>query len=230
MSERAVRRNSEVLTQYLSVEGRRVLDVGCGEGALLGWLTRRGAEAWGLDLQPEVCRRARQRVPDAPLVAGRGETLPFAPASFDFVVYFNSLHHLPVLAMDHALAEVFRVLRPTGRLAVFEPLAEGPWFEVMRPLEDETELRAAAYGAILRATEGRFALLAEKLYTTLQPVGSADELVASMIRVDPAREHRAASALHQIAELLERHATTDERGRRALAQPMRFDLLAPRAY
>lgn len=229
MSERVVRRNREVLEQYLAVRGRRVLDVGCGAGTLLGWLARHGAEPWGLDPDDAQLARAAARVPTARLVRGTGELLPFPLASFDFVVYFNSLHHLPPVAMDSALAEVFRVLKPTGRLAVFEPLAEGACFEVTRPVEDETQIRAAAYGAILRASEGRFALITEKTYISYLPVGSPDELLEELVRVDPARAERVERNRARVAELYRRFVECDARGRPVLAQPMRFDLLAPRA-
>lgn len=229
MSERVVRRNSEVLAQYLDVRGRRVLDVGCGSGALLAWLARHGAEPFGLDPDPAQLAVSAARTPAARLVRGAGELLPFAANSFDFVIYFNSLHHLPAVAMDHALAEVFRVLRPTGRLAIFEPLAEGAWFEVMRPVEDESGVRAAAYGAILRASEGRFALITEKTYITYQPVASVDELLGEILRADPRRAKLVEKARGQVEELYARLVEYDERGRPVLCQPMRFDLLAPRA-
>lgn len=229
MSERVVRRNSEVLAQYLAVRGRRVLDVGCGSGNLLSWLARQGAEPFGLDPVPQRLMEAAERVPGARLVRGFGEALPFAAASFDYVIYFNSLHHLPAMVMDQALAEAFRVLRPTGRLAVFEPLAEGPLYEVMRPVEDEAQVRAAAYGAILRASEGRFALVAEKVYVAHNPALSADDLLAELLRADPARAERIEHQRPRVAELYARFVQRDDQGRPVLAQPMRFDLLAPRA-
>ncbi|GBD43915.1 putative methyltransferase [bacterium HR40] len=229
MSERVVRRNSEVLAQYLDVRGRRVLDAGCGDGNLLVWLVRHGAEAVGLDPEPGRVALAAARLPQAWLVVGRGELLPFARASFDFVIYFNSLHHLRPEAMDQALAEAFRVLRPTGRLAVFEPLAEGAYFEVMLPVEDESRMRAAAYGAILRASEGRFALITEKTYITWQPAQSVDELLADLVRVDPRRAERIQRARADVEERYRRLVERDSNGRLVLSQPMRFDLLAPRA-
>lgn len=229
MSERVVRRNSEVLAQYLDVRGRRVLDAGCGDGNLLVWLVRHGAEAVGLDPEPGRVALAAARLPQAWLVVGRGELLPFARASFDFVIYFNSLHHLRPEAMDQALAEAFRVLRPTGRLAVFEPLAEGAYFEVMLPVEDESRMRAAAYGAILRASEGRFALITEKTYITWQPAQSVDELLADLVRVNPRRAERIPRARADVEERYRRLVERDANGRLVLSQPMRFDLLAPRA-
>lgn len=229
MSERVVRRNSEVLEQYLAVRGRRVLDVGCGGGALLAWLARRGAEPWGLDPDVAQLAAAAGRAPGARLVRGVGERLPFGAASFDFVIYFNSLHHLPPVAMDNAMAEVFRVLKPTGRLAIFEPLAEGPCFEVMRPVDDETQIRAAAYGAILRASEGRFALITEKTYISYLPVAAPADLLDDLLRVDPGRAERVERNRARVTELYERLVEYDDRGRAVLAQPMRFDLLAPRA-
>ena len=52
-----------------------------------------------------------------------------------------------------ALAEAARVLRPGGVLYVQEPVAEGPYFELLRPVDDETAVRAAAHAAIGRTAE-----------------------------------------------------------------------------
>ncbi len=95
----------------------RVLDVGCGTGALLRRLSHPPALLSGIDPVPEMLAVARQRLPqEVDLREGWAERLPFADEQFDVVVSCNMFHHIqrPV----DALREMRRVLRPGGRLVV----------------------------------------------------------------------------------------------------------------
>ena len=149
------RKATELVRELMPLKGQRILDVGCGDGALTRFLAREGAIATGIDVSETrlADARAAEPVPGADYREGRGEKLPFADASIDGVVYNNALHHVPVHAMAAALAEAARVLKPGGRLLVIEPLAEGDYFQMVRQIEDETEVRRAAYEA-LRAVRG----------------------------------------------------------------------------
>lgn len=79
---------------------------------------------------------------------GVGEDLPLADGVADVVTFFQSLHHVPAPRMRDALAEAARVLRPGGLVFVAEPIAEGAFFELVRPLDDETEVRRQAFEAL----------------------------------------------------------------------------------
>ncbi len=225
VDERPHRRNSEVLAEAMELEGSRLLDVGCGEGDLLGWFLRRGADAFGLDPQPARLEEAARRIGPGRCVAGRGEMLPFGDAAFDAVVFFNSLHHLPQPMMAGALAEAHRVLREAGLLVVVEPLAEGGYFEVMRPVEDETRVREAALRALRAAARDLFRLEAECEYRTLVPVASPDDLLARLAAADPGRRPRLEALRPVIERRYREHLRRDAKGRPALEQPMRIDLL-----
>lgn len=103
------------------VDGRRVLDAGCGAGPLTAALRDRGAVVTGFDLSPAMIDLARQRLgADADLhVADLGGPLPFGDDAFDVVVASLCLHYLEDWAAP--LAELRRVLRPGGRLVVSVP-------------------------------------------------------------------------------------------------------------
>lgn len=103
--------------------GDRVLDVGCGTG----YLTRRMARAvgptgsvLGVDPSAEVIEYARDRTREAHCSYGTGvaEALTVSDASFDVVVTSLAVHHLPEDVRPAALREMYRVLRPGGRLLV----------------------------------------------------------------------------------------------------------------
>jgi 2-polyprenyl-3-methyl-5-hydroxy-6-metoxy-1,4-benzoquinol methylase len=104
------------------VAGKRVLDVGCGDGELAVSLARSGADVTGLDRDPRMLRAAERRAADADvclsLVEASAGALPFAGASFDVVVSVTVLCF--VSAPEGALAEFARVSRPGGRVVVGE--------------------------------------------------------------------------------------------------------------
>jgi ubiquinone/menaquinone biosynthesis C-methylase UbiE len=96
----------------------RVLDVGCGTGALLERLAARG-EAVGVDLSPDMlaraARRQRERGAGAALVCGDTQHLPFRDGAFESVVSTFAINAVPDLGK--ALAEMLRALQAGGSLA-----------------------------------------------------------------------------------------------------------------
>jgi SAM-dependent methyltransferase len=98
---------------------RRVLEVGCGTGAVLSGLTTRAA-VHGLDLEPARLAEARRHVPRANLARADALWLPYAPGVFDITF----CHFLLLWVRDplQALREMKRVTRPGGGiLALAEP-------------------------------------------------------------------------------------------------------------
>lgn len=91
------------------------LDAGCGTGFQTDILTSLGYRAHGIDLAAALLAAARRRLPQAPLVRGRLEALPYADAGFDAVVCCGSTLSF-VADPAAALRELGRVLRPGGRL------------------------------------------------------------------------------------------------------------------
>ncbi|MDT8328558.1 MAG: class I SAM-dependent methyltransferase, partial [Roseovarius sp.] len=87
------------------IGARDLLDIGCGHGALAKSLLRDGFRVTGIDPSAEAIVAATARVPGATFVTASAEALPFAPGSFDAAIFLNSLHHVPVPAMQTALQE-----------------------------------------------------------------------------------------------------------------------------
>ncbi len=96
----------------------RVLDVGCGTGALLARLAARG-QATGFDLSQDMLTRAARRRKEgrfeAALVCGDVEHLPFRDGAFESVVSTFAVNAMPDL--ESALGEMLRVLEAGGSLA-----------------------------------------------------------------------------------------------------------------
>lgn len=94
--------------------GKRVLEVGCGTGLILGRLARHAEHACGMDISPGMLRAAKARGLD--VVLGSATCLPYADASFDLVCSFKVLAHVPDIAL--ALKEIARVTQPGGTMAL----------------------------------------------------------------------------------------------------------------
>lgn len=220
------RKHTEVLTSQLDIAGKRLADVGCGSGSLSHALARKGAEVIGLDISEAALRQAKIGASDdgTSFAAALGQALPILDRSIDVVIYFNALHHVPVVDMELALEEVARVLRPGGQLYVAEPLAEGPHFSLVRAVEDETEVRAAAYEALksLRARSG-WSELSETLYTASVAYASFAAFCDRLLAVDAGR---GATFEALRASLSERFTALGRQGDKGwlFDQPMRANL------
>jgi ubiquinone/menaquinone biosynthesis C-methylase UbiE len=104
--------------------GQRVLDVGCGPGALVRLLARRGCQVVGVDTDPAMVSRAEELaagLPGAEFRQGSVLALPFADGEFDLVTATNVIFLLPEPVAG--LAEMARVCRPGGRVAMLNPAA-----------------------------------------------------------------------------------------------------------
>lgn len=105
----------------LEVSGKRVLEIGLGQGADAESLIRRGARWSGVDLTAESIERVRTRLtlrdlPFERLEQGSVLDLPFPDGTFDMVFSHGVLHHVPEIRQ--AQQEIHRVLRPGGELVV----------------------------------------------------------------------------------------------------------------
>ena len=109
----------------------RLLDVGCGTGELTERFVRAGSDVQAIDISPRMVELTRGRGIDAQIADV--ESIPFGDREFDCVFAGWVLYHAP--ALDRAIAECARVLRPGGRL-VASTIAEDNLSEVWDLFED----------------------------------------------------------------------------------------------
>jgi SAM-dependent methyltransferase len=100
--------------------GLRVLDVGCGIGLTDQHLAGRFQELHGVDMATEAVHRAAVTNPSVFYQAYDGWRLPFGDASFDMAFAICVLHHVAPEQRPSFVAELRRVVRPGGIVAIFE--------------------------------------------------------------------------------------------------------------
>jgi SAM-dependent methyltransferase len=109
---------SYALHEYRNFSGKNVLDVGCGNGYVLSKYAGAGAHVFGIDLTRQGIDLSRQRFSYLGLQGefhiANAEELPYEDQSFDCVCSMGVLHHVPDISK--AIKEIFRVLKPGGRL------------------------------------------------------------------------------------------------------------------
>lgn len=222
------RHNADVIVETLALEGKRVIDVGCGDGSLVRHMAKRGAHVLGVECSARQLAKARagNQVSDERIVEGVGQALPAENGSADVVVFFNSLHHVPGEVLVQALEEAARVLVPGGVVYVSEPLADGLFYQTCRPIDDEAEVRAAAYQALQSCRELEMAEEFRYLHTVVLKDYEAfrDRVVSANVE----REDRFAALDGEMRALFAKNGRFNADGALEFDQPMRVNLLRRR--
>lgn len=163
-----LREEREVFDSVLPLQGARILELGCGKAEKTRSIAQGGKVVSIMALEVDQVQHEKNlRINDLPNVTfslGGAEAIPAADSSFDIVIMFKSLHHVPMEMMDQALAEISRVLKPGGVAYISEPVYAGDFNEVLRLFHDEKIVREAAFAAISRAVESGSLQLAEQLF------------------------------------------------------------------
>jgi SAM-dependent methyltransferase len=123
--------------------GETVADVGCGNGAYLAELARRGhtGPALGVDLSAGMLRAARRRAPGARLAVADAAALPLCDDAADLTLVMHMLYHVP--EPSAAVRELRRITRPGGQVLV-----------LLNGEDHQRELRALIITALREFTNG----------------------------------------------------------------------------
>ncbi len=187
-----------------TIEGGRqpgsALDIGCGRGLLLNKLKERGWDPHGTELSEEAAAYARDRL-NLPVTTKTLEDARFADNSFDLVILWHVLEHVP--DPRSTLREVSRILKPGGTLLVAVPNFGSPearmagpgWFhlDVPRHLTHFTyrSLREALAGAGLQVDKASYISLEYDFFsfvqTTQNKLGLRHNLLYNLLRTRSAK-------------------------------------------
>ena len=217
----------ELIATLMSLEGRQLLELGCGAG----WMTRLLAERFrpARILATEVDRiqleknLAQPPIPGVEFRYGGAEAIAAPDASFDAVFMFKSLHHVPRDLMAPSLGEIHRVLVPGGLAYFCEPVYWGDFNAVLSLVHDEREVREAAFEALVQAVEsGLFALETEIFFQVTGTYATWEAFADRFLKVTHTQLDLDADREARIRAAFEAHLTPT--GAHFL-KPHRIDLL-----
>jgi ubiquinone/menaquinone biosynthesis C-methylase UbiE len=208
-----------------AVNGLRVIDIGCGEGGMTRALAALGADVTGYDPFIEPTEAMNHGAGRYRLAKATADAIPEPDRSTDLVLFVFSLHHVPGAKLAGALSEARRILRPSGRLYVAEPLAQGPHQYVMELFHDETQVRKAAAEALSQFAKPRFATDDIATYADARRYPDfdafAERMIANMRFNGYGRDDVLAPAVRRRFE--ETHAANGGK----FDQPVRIDCFGP---
>jgi ubiquinone/menaquinone biosynthesis C-methylase UbiE len=130
-----------LLSRRQDLKSLSVLDVGCGNGALAGRVAPQVRELVGIDISEASITLARQHISSCHFECYDGVNLPFDEGSFDFAFTSCVMHHVQPSQWRTFVAEMWRVVRPGGHVAVIE---HNPWNPLTRLAVSRCEFDADA--------------------------------------------------------------------------------------
>ncbi len=130
----------DLLIKDINLKGSNVLEVGCGVGRWVYFITSRGASYIGVDISESMLEIARKRVPGGHFYKLNSNKLPFEDETFDFVFSITVIHHNPYEEQTVLIDELIRVTKPGGLILLMEGIAkkrEQTFFNMFpRPKDD----------------------------------------------------------------------------------------------
>ena len=136
-----------ILSKKIDFKDKVVLDIGCGNGWFSEQSFSQGAKnVFAIDPIKEQIEMAKKNSKyNINFKVGFAEDLPFENNKFDLIFFFNSLHHVSLGMIKKALDEGKRVARDTGHMFIVEPLSTGTFNEILKLVDDESNIRDKAY-------------------------------------------------------------------------------------
>jgi len=158
-----------VLQQMLQFDASKVLELGCGAAEKTRMIVNKtNVESVVAAEVDEIQHEKNLAVTDLGKVTFKAygaEAIDEPDQTFDIVLMFKSLHHVPLDQLDKALSEIHRVLKPGGIAYISEPVFAGRFNEIMRVYHDEQTVRQAAFDAVSRSVaSGLFELESEYFF------------------------------------------------------------------
>lgn len=218
----------DVLQRMLNFSGKMVLELGCGAAEK----TRQIAEKTDVKsiVASEVDEQQHAKnllIHDLPRVRFKdfgAEDIAESDDSFDIILMFKSLHHVPLESLSKAFSEMHRVLKPGGQLYVSEPVFDGAFNEVLRVFHDEEHVRQKAFDAVQEAIEqGGFQLKEEYFFRNEIRMASFEQYEQRMLNVTHT-DHELTS--QQYDEVKRRFLANESDAGFVFEIPNRVDLLS----
>jgi ubiquinone/menaquinone biosynthesis C-methylase UbiE len=140
--------NRFILQHLGDIQGKYLLDLGCGAGENSVYFAKQGAHCLAVDYAPKMVELALQLAAQNGVkiegAVANAMDLHFPDHSFDLVYASNLLHHIPDPKVT--IQEMYRVLKPGGKACFWDPLKHNPIINIYRKIatkvrtEDEQPL------------------------------------------------------------------------------------------
>ncbi len=218
---------TEVYHRLLSLDGKHILELGCGSAAITRDIATSGPDRIVTALEvDEFAHEINCQITDLPNVSfglSGAEDIPLDDESVDVVFMFKSLHHVPLELMDQSMREIHRVLKPGGLVYISEPVFAGDFNEILRLFHNEQKVREAAFNTVKNVVdEGLFSLVEETFFNSPMKFESFEDFENRIIKATHT-EHRLDERLYNLVKQhFEPHVGND--GAHFL-MPTRVDLL-----
>lgn len=136
MNDNSDKKIIDKIQQFVDLENKKVLEVGCGDGRITTLLYDKPQEIVAIDPDTRKIREARNNLSGVDFRIGSGEKLDFPDEYFEIVIFTLSLHHQDSSA---AIREATRVLHHLGEILIIEPVVEGEVEKVFALVHNENQ-------------------------------------------------------------------------------------------
>jgi SAM-dependent methyltransferase len=220
-----------VVLRMLPLQDATILELGCGAADKTRQIASRTAVKSIVAAEVDMRQHGKNlQLTDLPKVVFKAfgaEAIAADDDTFDAVLMFKSLHHVPAAAMATAFAEIHRVLKPGGLAYLSEPVFAGAFNDIMRLFHDEQRVRQLAFDAIVAAvTSGLFSLREEYFFRNVIRMTSWDQYEAGVLGVSHTN-HTLTPTVY--AEVKRRFLSAGSAAGYVFEIPNRVDLLQKKA-
>jgi ubiquinone/menaquinone biosynthesis C-methylase UbiE len=217
----------EIYNGLLSLDGKHILELGCGSAEITRNIATSGANRKITALEvDEIAHEKNLQITDLPNVSfalSGAQEIPLDDESIDVVFMFKSLHHVPLELMDQSLREIRRVLKKGGVVYISEPVFAGDFNEILRLFHDEKKVREAAFHSVKKAVhDGLFSLVEETFFNSPMKFESFAEFENNTIKATHSNHALDEELYSLVKQRFEQHI--GDNGAHFL-MPIRVDLL-----
>jgi ubiquinone/menaquinone biosynthesis C-methylase UbiE len=218
---------SEIYNAILVLDGKRILELGCGRAELTRAIATEGESrniiALEVDEQQHNKNLGISDLANVSFQLGGAEAIPVGDQSQDIVFMFKSLHHVPEDKLNQAMEEIHRVLAPGGMAYISEPIFMGNFNDIMCLFHDEQHVRQAAFNAIETSVKcGRFKLVDQIFFNVKLSFENFADFEDKVLNVTHTDLQLCNETYNEVKSRFHQHLT--ETGAHFTA-PMRVDLL-----
>jgi ubiquinone/menaquinone biosynthesis C-methylase UbiE len=218
---------AEIYDRLLALDGKHILELGCGSAEITRNIASAGAERKITALEvDEIAHGKNLQISDLPNVSfalAGAQDIPLEDAAVDVVFMFKSLHHVPLDLMAPAMREIRRVLKPGGLAYISEPVFAGAFNEILRLFHDESKVREAAFNTVKRAVdEGLFNLVEETFFNSPMKFESFADFENRILKVTHTHHKLSDEVYDLVKQRFEKHLGDDGAH---FQMPIRVDLL-----